>query len=92
MSHRGASWLRGALVVVAVAALLGVFNGKATLRRPHLAPLQIAGICVMLLGLAAVVFAGRLAHRFGRDPGSALTAFKLGGLAVCAAGAVLVFI
>ncbi len=92
MTHRGAAWLRGALVVVAVAALLGVFKGQTLLRRPHLDPLQIAGIAVMFLGLAAVVFAGRLASRFGRDPVSAVTVFKLGGLAVCAAGAVMVFI
>ena len=91
MFRNGAAWLRGALVVVAVAALLGVF-GQSSLRRPVLGTLQIAGLAVMLLGLTAVVFAGRIAERFGRGREGFVTALKLCGLTVCAAGAIMVFI
>ena len=40
-------WLRGALVVVAIVALLGAFGLQSGLQRPQLKPLNYAGIAVM---------------------------------------------
>ena len=87
------TWLRGVLVIVVIAAVLGVFSDKTPLRRPQLGALQLAGIAVMLLGLAVVLLAGRLAERLSPSHGDrTATAFKLCGVTVCAAGAMMVLI
>jgi hypothetical protein len=80
-------WLRGALVVVAIAALLGVFGLQSGLQRPQLKPVNLAGIAVMIVGLAVSLFGGRLV----RDKQAAPFA-RLGGVLVCGIGAAMVFI
>ena len=88
----GLTWLRGALVIVVIAAVLGVFGGTGALKRPQLGALQIVGLAVMVLALAAVLLTRRLAAKLpeARRERAAL-AFSLGGVTVCAVGALLVF-
>lgn len=86
-------WIRGALVVVVIAGVLGAFGAKNRFRTPDLTALQIAGIAVMLASLALVALASRLAARFAKAKRErAMAALKLLGVALCAAGAALVFI
>jgi len=91
MSGRGGdgprAWLRGALVVVAIAALLGVFGLQSGLQRPQLKPVNLAGIAVMIVGLAVSLFGGRIV----RDKQVAPFA-RLGGVLVCGIGAAMVFL
>lgn len=92
MSGRGEDsprmWLRGALVVVAIAALLGAFGLQNGLQRPQLKPVNLAGIAVMVIGLALSLFGGRLArHKPEIQP-----FVRLGGVLVCGIGAAMVFV
>ncbi len=80
-------WLRGALVVVAIAALLGAFGLQSGLQRPQLKPLNIAGIAVMVIGLPVALFGGKIA----RNPQVA-PFVRLGGVLLCGIGAAMVFI
>lgn len=86
-------WIRGALVVVVIAAALGAFGATGRIQRPSLGGLQIAGIAVMCASLAAVALAKKLAARFGSArQESAVAVIKLLGVTLCAVGAALVFI
>ena len=51
-------WLRGALVVVAIVALLGAFGLQSGLQRPQLKPVNYAGIDLTRLPTAL----DRLSH------------------------------
>lgn len=82
-------WLRGALVVVAIAAVLGVFGTSTALKRPELSPLNIAGIAVMAVGLVIAVASATLVK--GERQRLAL-GLRLGGVLVCGIGAIMVFI
>ena len=87
------AWLRGVLIIVAIAALTGVLNGKTGLNRPKLGPLNIAGIAVMLAGLALALFATTLSGKAPEEKRGAVSlALRLGGTLVCGVGAMLVFI
>lgn len=92
MSGRGEDspgmWLRGALVVVAIAALLGAFGLQSGLQRPQLKPVNVAGIAVMVAGLAVSLFGGRIA----RNKPQVHPFVRLGGVLVCGIGAAMVFI
>ena len=88
-SPRG--WLRGALIVVIIAAVLGVFGTQTRLQRPSLSALNLAGIAVMLVGLAVVVLARTIAGRLKRGA-EAAPFVKLCGALVCGVGAALVFL
>lgn len=87
------AWLRGVLIIVAIAALTGVISGKTGLNRPALGPLNIAGIAVMFAGLAVSLFAGALSARAAEDKRGAVSlALRLGGVGICGIGAIMVFI
>ena len=89
-SPRG--WIRGALVVVVIAAVLGVLGAGSGIRRPDLGALNIAGIAVMLLGLIAVVLSQPIAARLPQDRRDrAAVWIKLAGVLICAVGAMMVF-
>ena len=92
MSGRGEDsprmWLRGALVVVAIAALLGAFGLQSGLQRPQLKPVNLAGIAVMVVGTLIALFGGRIA----RNKPEAQPFVRLGGVLVCGIGAAMVFI
>ena len=81
-------WLRGALVVVAIAALLGAFGLQGGLQRPQLKPVNLAGIAVMIVGQGVSLFGGRIAR--GRPEVQPFVRF--GGVLVCGIGAAMVFI
>ena len=80
-------WFRGALVVVAIAALLGVFGLQSGLQRPQLKAVNLAGIAVMVAGLAVSLFGGRFARdkQFGPF-------VRLGGVLICGIGAAMMFV
>ena len=86
-------WIRGALVVVVIAGALGVFGTGTRFRMPDLTRLQIAGIAVMLVSLIPVAMASRLSARFpeGARERSAVV-IKMLGVALCVAGAAMVFV
>ncbi len=87
------NWFRGALVAVVIAVAVSAFGSTESRQRPGLGGLQIAGIAVMLLSLAVVALAGRLATRFGGSRQErAVAAIKLAGVTLCAIGAAMVFI
>ena len=87
------TWLRGVLVVVVVAALTGVLGGRGTLKRVNLSALNIAGIAVMIAGLAAQLCAPLLMKNMADDKrDGALLAIRLGCVGVCGIGAIMVFI
>ena len=80
-------WLRGALVVVAIAALLGAFGLQSGLQRPQLKPVNYVGIGVMIVGLLVSLFGGRLARDKQVAP-----FIRLGGVLLCGIGAAMVFV
>ena len=87
------AWLRGVLIIVAIAALTGVINGKTGLNRPALGPLNIVGIAVMFAGLAVSLFAAALSARAAEAKRGAVSlALRLGGVGICGIGAIMVFI
>jgi len=92
MSGRGEDsprmWLRGALVVVVIAALLGAFGLQSGLQRPLLKPVNLAGIAVMVVGLLIALFGGRIA----RNRPEVQPFVRLGGVLVCGVGAAMVFV
>ena len=94
--HDGKSirtWLPGVLVIVVIAAALGGFGSLNSLQRPELDWLNIFGIVVMFAGLALAMFSGPLAERVsGERLGPIQKMMKLGGMLVCCAGAILVFV
>lgn len=84
--------LRGALIVVAIAAVLGVFGGRTGLQRPSLSPLNLAGIALMLVGLSLALLARTIAERLARRGEGAVLVFKLLGVLLCGVGAIMVFL
>ena len=86
------TWLRGVLIIVVIALLLGVFGAGNHQQRPELNALMIFGIVVMLAGAYLVfmahTFAGKLAYERRK---SGEIAFKLVGMLVCGIGAAMVF-
>lgn len=90
--HSPGGWLRGAIIVVVVAAILGVFGRQSALQKPQWSVATIAGLVVMLLGL----FIAWLPRRKGK--GSAAGDVRLSpligvvGVMICGVGAALVFI
>ena len=86
------AWLRGALVVVVIAAALGLFGTQTKLQRPALSALNIAGVVVMVAGLAVTVLSGRIAERLIRKGPGAAICVKLAGVLVCGVGAAMVFL
>ena len=90
--ENGRTIFRGVLVIVVIAAALGVFGSRSSFKRPELSALNIVGIAVMFLGLAMAMLAAPLSERLARkNPQRASLAFRLGGVAVCCAGAAMVF-
>lgn len=85
-------WFRGALVVFVIAAALGLFSGQNGLQRPKLSALNIAGIVVMVLGLAVTLLATRIADMLAERGRDVAPFVKLAGVLVCGAGAAMVFI
>ena len=100
MSGRGgdrnglnAYWvIRGALVVVIIAAVLGVFGTRANMKRPDLNPVNIIGLAVMVAGLGVTVATHAIAAK-REKAGEGLPALaRLVGVLVCGVGAMLVFL
>lgn len=88
-----ATWLRGVLIIVVIALLLGVFGAGNSMQRPEMNAVMIIGIVVMLAGaylvLMAHTIAGKLAYERRK---SGEIAFKLIGMLVCGVGAAMVFL
>ena len=87
------TWIRGVLVVVIIAGALGVFGSMSTLEKPKLSLLNIAGIAIMFIGLLTSMMSPTLAQKAGEDRRSKVaTILRIGGMLVCFAGAIMVFI
>lgn len=87
------TWLRGVLIIVAVAALTGALSGRTGLNRPTLGPLNIAGFAVMIAGLIVSLLATALSGRVPEEKRDAVSlALRLGGVGLCGVGAIMVFI
>ena len=88
--HIGHSWFLFVLVFVVVAVFLD--RGQIGLKLPLLGAPQIAGLAVMILGLALVVAARKLAVKLPEERQAKATLFlKLGGVFTVGAGALIVF-
>ena len=97
MSGRGVesarTWLRGVLVIVVIAAVLGVFSAQTGFERPRLGALNVAGIAVMLIGLVAAIMSTAIAGRLPEAKrASAGLLVKLCGVGLCGIGAIMVFL
>ena len=75
----GYAIVRGALVVVVIAALLGVFGASAALKRPDLKPVNWVGLA---LAASAVYRKARMESK--------AAACRLIGVLVCGVGAIMV--
>ena len=85
-------WIRGALVVVVIGAVLGMFGTKSGLKRPELSAVNIIGLVAMIAGLVLTVAINALAAK-GEEDGKSLPAVaRLAGVLVCGVGAMLVFL
>lgn len=84
--------IRGALVVVAIAAVLGLFSTNSRLERPALSLLNMLGVVVMLVGLIVVLLARPIQAKLAPGKVNAAVFIKLSGLLVCGVGAMLVFL
>ena len=80
--------IRGVLVVVVIAAVLGVFGKGAGLRRPRLGVVNALGLAVMTVGLGLTVIATamRKKPRFQQKA----PVMRLIGVFVCGIGAIMV--
>ena len=85
-------WLSGAMVVFAVAAVLGVFSKQNGLDRPKLSAVNIAGLVVMVVGLAVNFLAARIADMFAREGKDVSPLVRMAGVMLCGVGAAMVFI
>ena len=100
MSGRGegrnalnAYWvIRGALVVVVIAAVLGVFSVKGGMKRPDLSAVNIIGLAVMVAGLGVTAITHALAAKRAKEGKSLPALARLAGVLVCGVGAMMVFI
>ena len=88
----GQIWLRGAIVVFVIAAALGLFSGQNGLQRPELSALNIAGIVVMVLGLAVTLLAARIADMLAEKGQEVGPFVRMAGVLICGVGAAMVFI
>ncbi len=87
------TWLRGVLVIVAIAAVLGMFSIRTGPQRPRLGGLNVFGIVVMLTGLALALLSGWLARRTPEDRRDRVKSILgLVSVFVCCAGAMMVFL
>ena len=87
------TWIRGALVVVIIAAALGVFGSMSSFEKPKLSFLNIAGIAIMFIGLLTSMMSPTLSQKASEDKRSTVaTALRIGGMLVCFAGAIMVFL
>ncbi len=85
--------LQGVLVIVVIAAALGVFGSMNSMQRPKLSWLNIFGIVVMFAGLVLAIFTGALTERVREERRDfARGMLKLGVVLVCCVGAILVFL
>ena len=84
----GYAIVRGALVVVVIAALLGVFGASAALKRPDLKPVNWLGLAVMLIGLGLALAAPAVCRKVHME--SKAAACRLIGVLVCGVGAIMV--
>ena len=84
--------LSGAVVVFAVAAVLGVFSKQNGLERPKLSAVNIAGLALMVVGLVMNFLAARIADMFAREGKDVSPLVRMAGVMVCGVGAALVFI
>ena len=84
--------LSGAVVVFAVAAVLGVFSKQNGLERPKLGAVNIAGLALMVVGLVMNFLAARIADMFAREGKDVSPLVRMAGVMVCGVGAALVFI
>ena len=80
--------LRGALVVVIIAAVLGVFGNTGAFKRPKLGLVNVLGLAVMALGLGVTVVATAMAKNARHADRAA--ACRLLGVFVCGIGAIMV--
>lgn len=80
--------VRGALVVIVIAAVLGVFGKSAALKRPDLGLVNYIGLAVMAVGLGVTVIATAMFNN-ERTRGKA-AACRLIGVLVCGIGAIMV--
>ena len=85
-------WLRGALVVVIIAAVLGVFGTKANMKRPALSPVNLLGLAVMVAGLGITVATHAIAAKKEKTGESLPALARLAGVLVCGVGAMMVFL
>ena len=82
----------GLFVIVILVVVLVAFGDSFKLAAPSLDGPRIAGLIVMVAGLACVLLSGKLAALLPGDRReTAAPLVKLAGVAVCAAGALIVF-
>ena len=79
--------IRGALVVVVIAAALGVFGKGGAFRRAELGAANLLGLAVMAAGLVVTVVAS--AKRKDDPSRGRAAAFMLAGTMVCGVGAIM---
>ncbi len=84
--------VRGALVVVIIAAVLGVFGTKANMKRPNLSPVNLIGLAVMVAGLGVTVITHAIAAKKAKAGESLPALVRLAGVLVCGVGAMMVFL
>lgn len=85
-------WVRVAVILAVVFLLAGVFENGFHFE-PSWNRVNIPGIIVMLLALGLVIRARPIAQRAPEDHReSAALALKLGGVLLCGAGALIVFL
>lgn len=85
-------WVRVAVILAVVFLLAGVFENGFHFE-PSWNRVNIPGIIMMLLALGLVIRARPLAQRAPEDRReSAALALKLGGVLLCGAGALIVFL
>ena len=85
-------WIRGALVVVVIAAVLGVFGTNSGVKRPELSAVNIIGLATMVAGLGISILTGVLAAKREEDGKGFTAIMRLAGVLVCGVGAMLVFL
>ena len=87
-------WIRGVLVAVVIAAVavaVGKYNAM-TIKRPALGAVNIVGLVLMLVGLAASLATQTIAAKKAeRGEGFPILA-RLAGVLICGIGAMMVFL
>ncbi len=88
----GGRLLSGAVIVLAIAAALGVFGKQSSLQRPKLSAVNIIGIVLMLAGLVLTLLAPGFSKRASASGRDVTPLVKMAGVLVCGIGAALVFL